>query len=296
MIEKYLLAQDTFTWTECLRGHSPLLSMLAEVQDKLGWDNFVAGRISNVFLEAVAPYLSNPRSCLTPAKWCQTLQSKLLQMTHKQWIFRNAHVHYKKLDGLTMAQHEDILAKVDELMWTDPSELLDKHHYLLHADFHQLTEGNAGDRLNWIAAMDSALTAATYVRDGNEYTGDPGFFDFDSHSTTTATHNIDQSLIDDDDDFSRQVRRDLNVPIGEALATRQVCRDSAAASILDQDRSIASTLDTSTSAFSDTIVWPLAASLPSSWTKKTTSAPMNQIDETNDDINIHSRGNLLSER
>ncbi len=66
--------------------------------------------------------------------------------------------------------------------------------------------------------MDSALTAATYVWNGNEYTGDPGSFDFDSHSTTTATHNTDQSLFDDDD-FSRQVRRDLNLPIGKTLAT-----------------------------------------------------------------------------
>ena len=77
MIEKYLLAQDTLTWTECLCGHSPILSVLAEVQDKLGWDNFLAGRISSVFLEAVKPYLcSNHRSRLTPAKWCQTLPSK----------------------------------------------------------------------------------------------------------------------------------------------------------------------------------------------------------------------------
>ena len=87
MIERYLLAQDILAWSDCLRGHSPLLSALAEAQDKLGWDNFVAGRISRMFLEVVAPYLSAPRSCLTPAKWCQTLQSKLLQLTHKQWIF-----------------------------------------------------------------------------------------------------------------------------------------------------------------------------------------------------------------
>ncbi len=120
-------------------------------------------------------------------------------------------------------------------MWTDPSELLDKHHYLLHTGFHQLTEGNAGDPLNWIAAMDSALTAATYVRDGNKYTGDPGPFDFDSDLTTTATHNTDHPLFDDDD-FSGQARRDLNLPIGEPLATRQVCRHSATAILRRTDR------------------------------------------------------------
>ena len=51
---------------------------------------------------------------------------QILQLTHKKWIFCNDHVHYKKLDGFTMAQHEGILAKVDKLMRTDPSDLLDK--------------------------------------------------------------------------------------------------------------------------------------------------------------------------
>ena len=193
-----------------------------------------------------------------------------------------------------MAQHEEIIAKVDTLMWTDPSELLDKHHYLLHADFHQLTEGTSGDRLNWIAAMESALTAAEYVRDGKQYTGDPGTFDFGSDSTIAHTLDTVPPSIDDDS-FSRQVSRDLNLSIDEVLAARQVSQATATDTLnLDQDRSTASTTDMSTSAFTESIVWPLAASLPSSRTKKTTSAPF--ADENEINTVIDSQGNLLSER
>ena len=230
MIEKYLLAQDTLTWSDCLRGNSPLLSVLADVQDKLGWDNFVAGRLSTVFLEAVSPYFTDPKARMNPTKWCQTLQSKLLQLTHKQWLFRNAHVHYKKLDGLTQTQHEEILARVDELMWTDPCELLDNHKYLLHADFHRLTEGKAGDRQNWIAAMESALSAATYVREGQECSGDPGSYDFTDSTPAPERHatqltddtplSAEESMVEDEI-FTRRVSRDLNLTFAEATATRR---------------------------------------------------------------------------
>ena len=143
--------------------------------------------------------------------------------------------------------------------------------------------------------MESALTAAEHVRAGKEYTGDPGTFDFDTQQTQATTHDIDtEQFAIDDEDFTRQVSRELNLPLNEAPADRRVCRTDADATLLDQDRSIASTLGTSTSAFSDTIVWPLAASLPSSRTKKTTSAPLNLTDDTNEHLN--SRGNLLSER
>ena len=110
-----------------------------------------------------------------------------------------------------MAQHEEILTKVDEPMLTNPSELLDKHNYLLHTDFHQLTEGNAGDLLNWIAAMESALTAAEYVRDGKEYTGDPGTFDFNPDLALAYTNDTELTLINEES-FSWQVSQDLNLP------------------------------------------------------------------------------------
>ena len=55
------------------------------------------------------------------------LVSQLLRMTHKQWLFRNMHVHYKKMDGLTETQHEAIFKEVQELIVVDPGSLLSKH-------------------------------------------------------------------------------------------------------------------------------------------------------------------------
>jgi len=120
--------------------------------------------------------LEQTQSRLTPEKWCQIFIQKLLQLTHKQWLFRNSHTHYKKLEGMTPAQHELIFEKVKNLMWTNPADMLDQHHHLLQEDFSELGGGNSGTRLQWAASMESALTAAEHVHSGKEYWGDPGLF------------------------------------------------------------------------------------------------------------------------
>jgi len=187
MITRYLLAQDTKTMKECLSGHSSILRTLAEVHDRLGWDNFVEGRISLLFLEAVRPALDGRRSRLTPERWCHTLVTKLLQLTHKQWLFRNSHVNHKKLEGMTTAQHEQIFEKVKSMMWTDPADMLAKHRYLLEEDFQLLGEGTSGERQQWIDSMESALSAADHVRSGKKYWGEPGTFAPTRHARTTVT-------------------------------------------------------------------------------------------------------------
>ena len=84
MVVHYLLAQSSRTMKSCLHSTSGLLHTLAVVQDRLGWDNFVEGRISKVFLEVVAGDLDKARSRLTPERWCKDFICKLLQITQKQ--------------------------------------------------------------------------------------------------------------------------------------------------------------------------------------------------------------------
>ena len=95
--------------------------------------------------------------------WDKGLIEKLVQITHKQWLFQNSHVHYKKLEGLSTLQHEEIFDKVSELMCTDPAELLPPHRHLLEVDFSQMEEGSTSYRMYWTASMESALQAADHI-------------------------------------------------------------------------------------------------------------------------------------
>ena len=153
---------------DCLEVDAPALRVLADAHDRLGWDNFVEGRICKMYL-TVAKDIMTVRT--TPERWGRTFVTKLMHMTHRQWLFCNAHVHYTLKDGLTEQQHCRIFERVDELMHTDPSELLSCHQQLLHEDFEALGEGSAGDRRTWIESMESALEAAEHYRSGREIMG-----------------------------------------------------------------------------------------------------------------------------
>jgi hypothetical protein len=164
MISNYLLSQGSKQMMECSQG-MPHLQDLARHHNQLGWDNFVEGHISSYYLTAIKSSLPQ-RSRLTPTSWAKKFVYRLIVGTHKQWLYWNAHVHYKKLNGLTAAEHALIFTRVAELLHTDLLDLLPSHRFLLNGNFEALGEGGAANRQHWIAAMESALMAAEYVRAG----------------------------------------------------------------------------------------------------------------------------------
>ena len=57
ILSEYLSAQGSKTMTEYVHNrHSPF-RLLSEVQNRLGWDNFIEGRISTLWLEVMTPFL-----------------------------------------------------------------------------------------------------------------------------------------------------------------------------------------------------------------------------------------------
>ena len=57
MLDEYMSAQGTKTLLSCISSNHSKYMLLAEVQDRLGWDNFVEGRSSTLWLDTIAPFL-----------------------------------------------------------------------------------------------------------------------------------------------------------------------------------------------------------------------------------------------
>jgi hypothetical protein len=94
---------------------------------------------------------------------------QLLQMTHAQWAYRNATVHLEVKEGQTAAAHETILEIMEGFLYTNPEQLLAKHHHLLFSDFAARASGPIKDKLEWISEIDSALGAASHVARGSRH-------------------------------------------------------------------------------------------------------------------------------
>ena len=188
MVQSYLLARDSACMVEFAPIWDEDLLRLAEEHDRIGWDNFVEGRISCRYAHVVASSFSS-RGKYTPEKWSAELISRLMQATHKQWLFRNHHVHFAKVDGLTAQQHDDIFRRIEQLLDVDPSDLLARHRHLLEeTDFEELGEGPTLHRQVWIESMDSAMAAADLVRAGHQTWGDMGTFEPAQDVTADASY------------------------------------------------------------------------------------------------------------
>ena len=136
------------------------LERMALIQDRLGWDNLVEGRIPTIYVEHRRMHLASIKTTMTAKRWAKGLITRLLQMTHKQWLLRNAKVHIKRKGDLTAKEHDKLLSKIESLIWTDPDDLLPGDEHLLNEDFDQLGRASAIDQQLWVAEMEASMTAA----------------------------------------------------------------------------------------------------------------------------------------
>ena len=165
MLERYLHARGDKTLADIASDDLPLdHKVYVEWHDKLGWDNFVEGRLFRHLVVIQRQHLKSVDSYLTAESWIIGLMERLLQLTHRQWSMRNAKVHFKRSDGRTIAQHERILSRVCDLLCTDPLDLEEEDRYLLDEDFEALSSASDDCKETWIANMEAALSYAAHRR------------------------------------------------------------------------------------------------------------------------------------
>ncbi len=140
VIRSYLLARGTKTAVSLLHPESSL-KMAARFHDCLGWDNFVEERICALWAEIRAQEIHTQGLQWGADFWAHGLMRRLLELTHCQWLYCNATVHMLVKDGMTAAQHNLILPRMEECLLIDPADLLVEDGQLLDADFDQLTQG-----------------------------------------------------------------------------------------------------------------------------------------------------------
>ena len=111
-IKIYLLARDTATMSSCVHGNNADLRTAASVSNLLGWDSFIEGRIATQWQTVAAPFLLRSSLVLLPSFWGRKLITKLHNIIHKQWIYRNSVIHFKGKDGWTLPEQHTIMSKV----------------------------------------------------------------------------------------------------------------------------------------------------------------------------------------
>ena len=140
---------------------SPDVQVLAEEQDLIGWRNFKEGRVSKSFCEIQGVHLTDVACHLNGRDWMKGFLSRLLQLTHSQWLYRNITLHDKAGGSLRRQKMEQMRSEAEILACTDPCALPEESRFLLELDGDRYIKGDSNfhDKSYWIMAMKAAVVA-----------------------------------------------------------------------------------------------------------------------------------------
>ena len=96
---------------------------VARDPDTIGWRNFMGGRICIKFAHIQHTHLSSSNSLLNMDMWMRLFISKLLHISHSQWILWNFMLHDNAAGFLRLKDRLELITKIAELSTTNPSDL-----------------------------------------------------------------------------------------------------------------------------------------------------------------------------
>jgi hypothetical protein len=94
---------------------------------------------------------------MNASDWTKQLISKLLHITHGQWIYRNISRHHTKLGLLKDMERRQLLVEIDRLMSIDPSDVPEESKFLLEIDFWAIPVASTERQSYWVHAVRAAV-------------------------------------------------------------------------------------------------------------------------------------------
>ncbi len=96
------------------------------------------GKISVVIMTIQRLHCATASCMINGNNWTSHFISRILQLSHSQWIFRNITLHDRSRGIIKLHKRRDVLLEVDRLMAVDPSELPQERKFLLKMSFSSL--------------------------------------------------------------------------------------------------------------------------------------------------------------
>ena len=117
------------------------------------------GCISTHFYFIQHYHLALSGSHLNGSDLTKSLISRLLHITHSQWIYRNFTLHDKLCGYLHNKSLQDIKQTIEELAEMPPEDIPKESKFLLEINYGDLTKSHIESQQYWIIALQAAITA-----------------------------------------------------------------------------------------------------------------------------------------
>ena len=98
-------------------------------------------------------------SYLNGKDWTRQFISRILQLTHSQWIFRDISFHDKTNGFLCNKKADKILQLINKIAEVAPEDVPKDSRFLLKINFSELTKAHLETQTYWTLVVDAAITA-----------------------------------------------------------------------------------------------------------------------------------------
>jgi hypothetical protein len=132
---------------------------MAHHTDMIGWRRFMEGMISKSLRDIQSTYASFAGSCLSMTHWTTRVITKLLKITHGQWLYRCIQVHESATGTLRTARKEELQREIEAQQDMGSAGLLEDDQFLAEVNLEDL-ESSSGERQEyWLLAIRGAREA-----------------------------------------------------------------------------------------------------------------------------------------
>jgi hypothetical protein len=157
---KYIQGRGSLKFAD-LGTLTPDLLQAAHNQDMIGWRNMMEGRVSRLFYGIQCLHLANSHSRINGDDWMRGLITRLIHISHSQWLFRNFTLHDTQCGYKRLKDKATVQLQIIELSRTDPERIPEHSRFLLEIDTEILKAGDYASQVYWVTAMEAARQAQT---------------------------------------------------------------------------------------------------------------------------------------
>ena len=208
----YLRGRGRRKLTHLSRGYRGEYQAMARAQDRIGWRHFTEGKLAKNFWTIQRNYLLQEDTQLTVDSWLKGLVTKLLEMTHAQWIFRCISKHHRTKGSLVLKANEDLLKEIDRQLDMGVDCIAGKDKWMLEVDSVQLANFSLEEKQYWLYEVEAARQAGTRAME------------------MTDGDTSDWAVIMADNKLSRQLPRTTPIPAEEEVVAAPGSSQSTTAS------------------------------------------------------------------
>jgi hypothetical protein len=130
--------------------------VVGKSQDKIGWRRFLEGMILKEITGIQQKYYALNGMQMSLEKWSSGLITRLLEITHGQWIYQKFIVHDPVSGIIATAKKEELLWEIERQRKQGDAGLLEEDKYLAEVNLEGLETTLGEQQHYWLVAIRTA--------------------------------------------------------------------------------------------------------------------------------------------